>query len=100
MAAVARCWPETLSHAVDPGWVPTKMGGPSANQDLALGHVTQAWLATTDDPEVRVDGRYWHHQHTETPHPAVHDARFQDGLLAALAVHTGVELTRPRPPGH
>ena len=27
-AAVARLWPDVLSNAVDPGWVPTKMGGP------------------------------------------------------------------------
>jgi len=25
--AVARRWPDVLSNAVDPGWVPTKMGG-------------------------------------------------------------------------
>ena len=25
---LARAWPEVLSNAVDPGWVPTKMGGP------------------------------------------------------------------------
>ena len=25
---LARVWPEVLSNAVDPGWVPTKMGGP------------------------------------------------------------------------
>src|SRR4051812_20703993 len=27
-AAVARIWPDVLSNAVDPGWVPTRMGGP------------------------------------------------------------------------
>lgn len=32
--AVARLWPDTSSNAVDPGWVPTKMGGPSATDDL------------------------------------------------------------------
>jgi NAD(P)-dependent dehydrogenase (short-subunit alcohol dehydrogenase family) len=25
--AVARHWPEVLSNALEPGWVPTKMGG-------------------------------------------------------------------------
>jgi NAD(P)-dependent dehydrogenase (short-subunit alcohol dehydrogenase family) len=94
MAAVARRWPARLAHAVDPGWVPTKMGGPSASDALALGHVTQAWLATTDDPEAMVSGRYWHHRRTERPHPAVHDERFQDELLAALAERTGVDLPR------
>jgi hypothetical protein len=28
--AVAQRRPDVLSHAVDPGWVPTKMGGPGA----------------------------------------------------------------------
>ncbi len=27
-AAVARLWSEVYSNAVDPGWVPTRMGGP------------------------------------------------------------------------
>jgi NAD(P)-dependent dehydrogenase (short-subunit alcohol dehydrogenase family) len=33
--AVARHWPDVLSNAVDPGWVPTRMGGPDAPDDLA-----------------------------------------------------------------
>jgi NAD(P)-dependent dehydrogenase (short-subunit alcohol dehydrogenase family) len=32
--AVARRWPDVLSNAVDPGWVPTKMGGPGATSSL------------------------------------------------------------------
>ncbi|MBT2474046.1 SDR family NAD(P)-dependent oxidoreductase [Microbacterium sp. ISL-103] len=93
MAAVARRRPDVVSHAVDPGWVPTRMGGPSASDDLALGHVTQAWLATTNDLSALVSGGYWHHQRRQTPHPAVNDEAFQDELLAALAEHTGVTLT-------
>lgn len=92
MAAIARRWPGALSHAVDPGWVPTRMGGPSAGDDLDLGHVTQAWLATTEDPVARTSGQYWFHQRTEEPHSAVHDQAFQEALLAALAEHTGIAL--------
>lgn len=92
MAAIARRRPSILANAVDPGWVPTRMGGPSASDDLELGHVTQAWLAASDDPDALVSGRYWFHQRTEKPHPAVHDHTFQDALLAALAEHTGVDL--------
>ena len=40
-SAVARFWPDTASNAVDPGWVPTRMGGPSSPDDLRLGHLTQ-----------------------------------------------------------
>jgi len=37
---------------VDPGWVPTRMGGPGAPDDLRLGHLTQEWLATSDEPRL------------------------------------------------
>ncbi|WP_308192090.1 SDR family NAD(P)-dependent oxidoreductase [Arthrobacter sp. AK04] len=40
-AAVARLWPDIPSNAVDPGWVPTRMGGAGAPDDLRLGHRTQ-----------------------------------------------------------
>ncbi|WP_448073565.1 SDR family NAD(P)-dependent oxidoreductase [Georgenia yuyongxinii] len=90
--AVARRLPDILSNAVDPGWVPTRMGGPSAPDDLRLGHRTQEWLATSSDPAARTTGGYWYHQHTRAPHPAVEDHRFQEALLNDLADHTGVTL--------
>ncbi|OZC93016.1 short-chain dehydrogenase [Rhodococcus sp. 06-418-1B] len=93
MAAVARFRPESISHAVDPGWVPTKMGGTGATDDLALSHVTQSWLATTDDSRAFDSGKYWHHQRTAVPHRAVHDEQFQTDLLAALAQHTKIQLS-------
>ncbi len=91
--AVARMWPDVFSNAVDPGWVPTRMGGPGAPDDLRLGHLTQEWLATSEDPKARTSGGYWHHQHRIEPHPAVHDRRFQDQLLNALASFTATRLT-------
>jgi NAD(P)-dependent dehydrogenase (short-subunit alcohol dehydrogenase family) len=89
---VARIWPDVYSNAVDPGWVPTKMGGPGAPDDLRLGHLTQEWLATSDEPEARSSGGYWFHQRLRTPHPAVRDTHFQDSLLAALARFTAAPL--------
>ena len=91
-AAVARLWPEVLSNAVDPGWVPTRMGGAGAPDDLRLGHRTQEWLAASDDPEALTSGGYWYHQHREKPHPAVRDERFQNELLDHLASVTGEHL--------
>jgi NAD(P)-dependent dehydrogenase (short-subunit alcohol dehydrogenase family) len=91
-AAVARLWPDVFSNAVDPGWVPTRMGGPGAPDDLRLGHLTQEWLAASDDPEARSSGGYWYHQRRFEPHPAVHDPQFQEQLLGELARHTGVQL--------
>jgi NAD(P)-dependent dehydrogenase (short-subunit alcohol dehydrogenase family) len=90
--AVARRWPDVFSNAVDPGWVPTKMGGPGAPDDLRLGHLTQEWLATSDDREARTSGGYWYHQRRAEPHPAVHDLRFQDELVDGLARLTGIHL--------
>jgi NAD(P)-dependent dehydrogenase (short-subunit alcohol dehydrogenase family) len=90
--AVARIWPDVYSNAVDPGWVPTKMGGPGAPDDLRLGHLTQEWLATSDEPAARSSGGYWFHQRLRTPHPAVRDTQFQDSLLAALARFTAAPL--------
>lgn len=40
--AFARLWPGTLSNAMEPGWIATKMGGPNATGDLDQGHRTQA----------------------------------------------------------
>jgi NAD(P)-dependent dehydrogenase (short-subunit alcohol dehydrogenase family) len=91
-AAVARIWPDVLSNAVDPGWVPTRMGGPGAPDDLRLGHLTQEWLATSQDPEARTSGGYWYHQRRIEPHPAVHDRPFQDQLLDDLARFTATRL--------
>ena len=90
--AVARIWPEVFSNAVNPGWVPTKMGGAGASDDLRLGHLTQEWLATSDDPEARTAGGYWYHQRRTEPEPMVDNRRFQDELLAELARYTGLRF--------
>jgi NAD(P)-dependent dehydrogenase (short-subunit alcohol dehydrogenase family) len=94
-AAVARLWTDVCSNAVDPGWVPTRMGGPGAPDDLELGQLTQVWLATSADPEARSSGGYWYHQRRAEPAPSVHDRQFQDELLEELARFTGTRLLRP-----
>jgi NAD(P)-dependent dehydrogenase (short-subunit alcohol dehydrogenase family) len=91
-AAVARVRPQVLSNAVDPGWVPTRMGGPEAPDDLDLGHATQEWLATSDDPQALTSGGYWYHRERREPHRAVHDRALQDRLLQALAEETGTAI--------
>ncbi|MET8176661.1 SDR family NAD(P)-dependent oxidoreductase [Streptomyces clavifer] len=92
MAAVARLRPGVLSNAVDPGWVPTRMGGPGAPDDLELGHRTQEWLASSDDPQALSTGGYWYHRERTQPHRSVHDEAFQERLLQRLAEETGTSL--------
>jgi NAD(P)-dependent dehydrogenase (short-subunit alcohol dehydrogenase family) len=91
-AAVARRWPGVLSNAVEPGWVPTKMGGPGAPDDLAQAHLTQAWLAVGDDPGALVSGGYFYHRAPRAVLPAVRSVTFQDQLLDELARLTGERL--------
>src|SRR5215469_17714127 len=52
---------------------PRKMGGPSAPDDLHLGCVTQAWLATSDDELARSTGQYFYHQRPRAPNPIAGD---------------------------
>jgi NAD(P)-dependent dehydrogenase (short-subunit alcohol dehydrogenase family) len=90
--AVARRWPKVRSSAVDPGWVPTKMGGAGAPDDLKEGHLTQTWLAVSDDPAAKITGGFWHHRKQQKPAAPALDAGFQDKLIARLAELTGVAL--------
>lgn len=91
-ALLARRWPDVLSNAVDPGWVRTKMGGPSAPVDLATGQQTQSWLAASQEPAAMTSGGYWHRRQLQTPAREVSDPTFQDQLVARLAELTGVTL--------
>ena len=90
--AVARHWPGVLSNAVDPGWVPTKMGGAGAPDDLTKGHLTQTWLAVSGDSAARVSGGYWHHRKRQSPAPDALDPAFQDRLTAKLGELAGLSL--------
>ena len=90
--ALARLVPHVASNAVDPGWVPTKMGGAGAPDDLEMGHLTQTWLATSDDDAAKVSGGYWYHRQLREAAVEVGDAGFQDTLVGRLAELTGVRL--------
>jgi hypothetical protein len=90
--AVARRWPEVLSNALEPGWVPTKMGGPGAPDDMDQAHLTQAWLAAGDDPKAQVTGEYFYHLKRMTPNPQAEDPALQDRLVAICAEISGVAL--------
>lgn len=90
---VARRWPDVLSNAVTPGWVPTRMGGPGAPDDLEQGPVTQAWLAVSDDPEAQVSGEYFYHRRPAKVHPSARDPELGDRLLDYCRDLSGVALS-------
>lgn len=89
---LARVWPGVFSNAVDPGWVPTKMGGAAATDDLEMGHLTQTWLAVSNDAAAAVSGGYWYHRQRQEPAPQARDRAFQDQLMDRLAALTGLAL--------
>lgn len=90
--AVTRKWPDVLSNAVDPGWVPTKMGGSSAPDDLQKGYQTQAWLAVSDEENAKVSGQYFHHKKEVDCHPEANEIAVQEKFLARCMQLTGIRL--------
>ena len=90
--AIARRWPDAFSNALEPGWVPTKMGGPGAPDDMDQSHLTQAWLAAGDDPAADVTGRYFYHLKRMGPNPQADDPALQDRLIAICQEISGVAL--------
>lgn len=87
--AVARKWPEVYANAVDPGWVPTKMGGQGAPDDLQKGYETQVWLATSNERTAKVSGRYFHHQKESCHNAEADDVLLQDRFLSLCKEITG-----------
>jgi len=95
-AGVARRWPQVLANSVEPGWVPTKMGGRGAPDDISLAPVTQAWLATSDEPAALVTGQHFYHQRPRGVPDDVHAPKLQDALLDYCAELTGVAIADER----
>jgi NAD(P)-dependent dehydrogenase (short-subunit alcohol dehydrogenase family) len=90
--AIARRWPQVCSNALEPGWVPTRMGGPGAPDDIGKAHLTQAWLAAGEDPAAHVTGRYFYHMKTMAPNPQALDPALQERLIALCEEYSGVTL--------
>ncbi|MCC8411267.1 SDR family NAD(P)-dependent oxidoreductase [Mucilaginibacter sp. UR6-1] len=86
--AVARMWPDILSNAIDPGWVPTKMGGSGAPDSLQKGYETQVWLVNNNE----FSGSYLHHKKDSSYNHVADDHALQDRFLAACEQFTGIKL--------
>jgi NAD(P)-dependent dehydrogenase (short-subunit alcohol dehydrogenase family) len=90
--AIARRWSDVFSNSLEPGWVPTNMGGPGAPDDLDQAHLTQVWLADGDDPQADVTGQYFYHLKRMEPNPEAHDVALQDRLIGICSDISGVAL--------
>lgn len=80
----ARKWPECFVNSVNPGWVPTRMGGAGAPDDLMKGADTQAWLSVSDDKAALVSGKYFFHKKEQPYNPLADSEEAQDKLIAQL----------------
>jgi NAD(P)-dependent dehydrogenase (short-subunit alcohol dehydrogenase family) len=89
---VARRWDDVRSNSVEPGWVPTKMGGPGAPDDMSLAPVTQAWLAVSSEPAANVTGQHFFHQRARDAPAIAHSTDAQDALFDYCAGLTGTPL--------
>lgn len=90
--ALTRRWPGVTVNAVSPGWVPTRMGGPGAPDDMALANETQAWLAAGEDEAARATGRFLYHREPARLHPAAHDEALQDRLMDLCRDLSGIAM--------
>ena len=90
--AVARKWSDVYANTLDPGWVPTKMGGKGAPDDLQKGYETQVWLAVSNDKKAKVSGRFFHHQKESDYNPEADDELLQERFLDLCKEITGVQL--------
>ena len=93
--AVARLFPGVKSNSLEPGWVPTKMGGAGAPDDIDKAHRTQVWLATSDEPAATVSGRYFFHQKLRDPDPTTKNVERQSLLLDLCRKVSGIALRAP-----
>jgi NAD(P)-dependent dehydrogenase (short-subunit alcohol dehydrogenase family) len=94
--AVSRHWPGTLTNAVDPGWIKTRMGGLHAPDPLPLGAETQVWLATSSEPAALVTGRFWKRRKQLPVNPVARDRALQDQFLQICASLSGVKMPDAR----
>jgi NAD(P)-dependent dehydrogenase (short-subunit alcohol dehydrogenase family) len=91
---IARKWQDVYCNAVDPGWVPTKMGGSSAPDDLVAGYQTQVWLAESHEQHAMVSGNYFYHKKIQNHHPDANNESVQETLIQVCATLSGVQFPK------
>jgi NAD(P)-dependent dehydrogenase (short-subunit alcohol dehydrogenase family) len=95
--AVTRKWTDVYANGVNPGWVPTKMGGSGAPDDLHKGYETQVWLAASNDEKARVSGRFFYHQKEIRSNPEADDLQLQEKFMDVCKQITGISFPQNTP---
>jgi len=90
--AVARKWTDVYANALNPGWVPTKMGGSGAPDSLQKGYETQVWLAASNDEKAKVSGRFFYHQKQMRSNPEADDVQLQERFMDLCKHITGISF--------
>ena len=90
--AVARKWKDVYANSVNPGWVPTKMGGRGAPDDLQKGYETQVWLAVSNDDKAKVSGQYFFHKKEREHNPEADNIELQEKFLVICKDITGISF--------
>jgi hypothetical protein len=78
------------TNSLEPGWMPTKMGGPGATDDMNQAHLTQAWLAAGDDSKSTVSSTYSYYFKRMDANPQANNPTLQDRLIAICTEISGV----------
>ena len=90
--AVALKWTDVYANALNPGWVPTKMGGSGAPDSLQKGYETQVWLAASNDEKAKVSGRFFYHQKQMRSNPEADDVQLQERFMDLCKHITGISF--------
>lgn len=95
--AAGRLRPGARFSAVDPGWIPTRMGYESGGgpDPIRNGYMTQVWLAEGTDPGSEASGSFFHHEAPTPPareNEIARDEAAQDELMAAYHEATGQDF--------
>jgi NAD(P)-dependent dehydrogenase (short-subunit alcohol dehydrogenase family) len=91
--AFAKRWPDVKSNALDPGWMPTKMGGGSATGNFDDSIASYVMLAEGEEAAANKSGCYFvPAKKEETPQKVTDDTGAQDKLLETCAEFSGIKL--------
>lgn len=90
--AFSRRWGDVQVNSLDPGWVPTKMGGASAPDDIETAVDTYVMLALGEGEARSKTGKYFRDSREKAPVQDTLDVGLQDKLLKELEKISGVSL--------